>query len=139
MGYIVCSSRICHLEIHTLVYVVTDVNFGASLYFTCGKKSFVYLSVKADNKKDFTSAISLLMSYISCFQVLGLIAFTSVWGVYMAFLASSGNIVANCMCPAIDDNSTLSILAETAGDKDDGLCDEGCIVHKELIFSKHTK
>ena len=57
----------------------------------------------------------------------------------MAFLASSGEIVAQCMCPVMDANATLSTLAETVEINNDGLCDEGCIMHKELMYSMNTK
>lgn len=71
-------------------------------------------------------------------QVLGLVAFTVVWGVYMAFLASSGEIVAQCMCPVMDDNVTISTLVvETNATT--GLCADGCFMHKGLEFSKNTK
>mmetsp|Transcript_5602 Transcript_5602/g.10068 ORF Transcript_5602/g.10068 Transcript_5602/m.10068 type:complete len:648 (+) Transcript_5602:644-2587(+) len=69
-------------------------------------------------------------------QVLGLVAFTAVWGVFLAFLASSGEVVASCMCPAA--NATLSTLVETV-ESIDGVCDDGCLIHKNLIYSKNTK
>lgn len=72
-------------------------------------------------------------------QVLGLIAFTVVWGIYMAYLASSGEIVAQCMCPVMDANVTLSNLVETVETSDNDVCDEGCIMHKELMYSMNTK
>ncbi|KAL9190133.1 hypothetical protein ACHAXT_007344 [Thalassiosira profunda] len=71
-------------------------------------------------------------------QVLGLVAFTVVWGVFMAYLASSGEIVASCMCPAVDENATLSTLAETVA-SNDGVCEDGCLVHKELVYAQNTK
>ena len=46
-------------------------------------------------------------------QVLGLFVYTLVWGVFMSYLASSGEITAQCMCPIEDDNATLSTLVET--------------------------
>ncbi|KAL7548947.1 hypothetical protein ACHAWF_012218 [Thalassiosira exigua] len=61
-------------------------------------------------------------------QVLGLLAFTAVWGV-------QGNS-ASCYCPA--SNATFSTPVETL-ESENGLCDEGCIVHKELLYSRNTK
>ena len=72
-------------------------------------------------------------------QVVCLIAFTIIWGTYMAFLASSGEILAQCMCPTIDDNSTLSTLVETVETNDDGLCPSDCFMQKELLYSTNTK
>jgi hypothetical protein len=69
-------------------------------------------------------------------QVLGLVAFTVVWGIYMAFLASSGDIVVQCMCHGVDGVNTT--LAETV-QSNKGLCNEGCIAHKELMYSTNTK
>jgi choline transporter-like protein 2/4/5 len=70
-------------------------------------------------------------------QVLGLVAFTVVWGLYMAFLASSGDIVARCICHAEDGNTTL-FEVETVESKD-GLCNEGCLAHKEFKYPTNTK
>ena len=70
-------------------------------------------------------------------QVLGLVAFTVVWGLYMAFLASSGDIVVRCICHAVDGNTTL-FEVETVESKD-GLCNEGCLAHKEFKYTTNTK
>ena len=69
-------------------------------------------------------------------QTLGLFSFTIVWGIFMAFLSSSGDVVASCMCPST--NETLSTLIESFGSVD-GTCDDGCVVHKELMYNTNTK
>ena len=72
-------------------------------------------------------------------QVLGLFVYTIVWGVFMSYLASSGEITAQCMCPIEDDNATLSTLVETVETNEEGMCEEGCSIHKELIYNSNTK
>lgn len=71
-------------------------------------------------------------------QVLGLMAFSVVWGVYMAFLASSGEVVASCLCPVT--NETLSsTLVESVESNDDDSCDDDCLTHKDFVYSRNTK
>lgn len=64
-----------------------------------------------------------------------------MFSIDMAFLASSGDIVGKCFCPAtvdyeLDANATISSVVESV---DNLGCDEGCFMHKELIYSDDTK
>ncbi|KAL7467429.1 hypothetical protein ACHAXS_007672 [Conticribra weissflogii] len=72
-------------------------------------------------------------------QVVGLFAFSIVWGIYMAFLASSGDIVSKCFCPnSIENDFNLNITSTSVVDSDGSLCGEGCLIHKEMQYSNNT-
>ena len=75
-----------------------------------------------------------MLSLFPVFQVLGLLAFSIIWGVYMAYLGSSGDIVVECMCP-LSSNATLVETVKSI----DGICNDGCIKHTELKYTKNTK
>ena len=55
------------------------------------------------------------------------------------FLASSGEVVAKCLCPVASSTLANPIPPETFGTNDDNTCDDGCLMHKELIYSRNTK
>ena len=80
-----------------------------------------------------------LITVFPVFQVFGLVAFTIVWGVFSAYLASSSDIVASCMCPILDENATIPITFAESVQSDSGICDAGCLMHKELVYATNTK
>jgi choline transporter-like protein 2/4/5 len=85
------------------------------------------------------SALPLMTLFPVC-QVLCLFAFTVVWGVYMAYLASSGEITPSCVCPN-DFGSHQMVPEIDANSGLDGsmMCDEGCFMFKELTYASNTK
>jgi choline transporter-like protein 2/4/5 len=101
--------------------------------------------------KEASRAISAmpLMTVFPVIQVLSLSLFTIVWGVYMAYLASSGEIEASCICPIFDqgfpeffdDEVSPAPTPAMASNRFDGndSCGEGCFVYKELTYSITTK
>ena len=106
--------------------------------------------------KEGARAISAmpLMTLFPVLQVLCLVAFTIVWGVYMAYLASSGDIQASCMCPD-DYNYDVSFRSnsitpapspistneptQAVNNAEDNFCEAGCFMYKELSFANNTK
>ena len=105
--------------------------------------------------KEGARAISAmpLMTLFPVLQVICLVAFTIVWGVYMAYLASSGDIQASCMCPedynydvSFGSNditpapSPVSTIGPTLTvNNEDNFCETGCFMYKELSFANNTK
>eukprot|EP00804_Cyclotella_cryptica_P026716 CCRYP_007940-RE/>CCRYP_007940-RE protein AED:0.31 eAED:0.31 QI:1405/0.5/0.8/1/0.75/0.8/5/0/636 len=103
--------------------------------------------------KEASRAISAmpLMTVFPAAQVLSLFAFTVVWGIYMAYLASSGEIKASCMCPIFDQGfagvvdakvtpaPTPADTAMASNSLGSDSCGEGCFVYKELTYSTNTK
>ncbi|KAL7520434.1 hypothetical protein ACHAWX_005161 [Stephanocyclus meneghinianus] len=101
--------------------------------------------------KEASRALSAmpLMTVFPVIQVLSLSLFTVVWGVCMAYLASSGEIEAKCMCPIfdqgfprfVDDEVTPAPTLAMSSNRFDGnyTCGEGCYVYKELTYSTNTK
>lgn len=93
-----------------------------------------------------------LMTLFPVLQVLCLFAFTMIWGVYMVYLASSGEISASCLCPddyqslpgfTSDNEETMiaptpSPLENLESDRN-MMCDAGCYMYKELTYSTNTK
>mmetsp|Transcript_17234 Transcript_17234/g.36441 ORF Transcript_17234/g.36441 Transcript_17234/m.36441 type:complete len:724 (+) Transcript_17234:658-2829(+) len=91
--------------------------------------------------REASSAISSqpIITIFPIVQVVGLFAFSIVWGIYMAFLASSGDIVSKCFCPnSIGKDSHLNITSTSLVDSHDGFCGEGCLIHKEMQYSNNT-
>lgn len=101
--------------------------------------------------KESARAISAMpvMTLFPVAQVLGLVAFTVVWGVYMAFLASSGDVTGSCKCPSsklgefeYESNVTTSRSLQTTEASEsisDYGCEDGCFLYKELTYSTNTK
>jgi hypothetical protein len=104
--------------------------------------------------KEASRAISTMpiMTIFPVLQVLCLVAFTVVWGIFMAHLASSGEIGTSCMCPKLqgftsfNDNELSPTLSPTVTDMSPSslvngtaTCDDGCFLYKELTYSTNTK
>ncbi|KAL7539973.1 hypothetical protein ACHAXR_009764 [Thalassiosira sp. AJA248-18] len=111
---------------------------GIWLLVVLGLRKRIVLAISCVREAAKAIASMPVITVFPVFQVLGLFAFTIVWGVYMAFLASSGEVVANCMCPEMNENATLSTVVETV-ESNNGICDDGCLLHKELVYAKNTK
>ena len=102
--------------------------------------------------KEASRAISAMpiMTLCPVCQTLSLFAFTVVWGVYMAYLGSSGEITANCVCPDdyrrlpdfYSNTSRMTVIEDTLNNtslEDHSMCNEGCFMYKELTYSTNTK
>ena len=122
----------------TALFYAGYVLYGLAALFllvVLGLRKKIVLAIACVREAAKAIASMPVITLFPVIQVLGLVAFTSVWGIFMAFLGSSGEVVPSCFCPA---NVTVSTLVETAED-DAGVCGDGCVVHKDLVFSANTK
>jgi choline transporter-like protein 2/4/5 len=80
-------------------------------------------------------------------QVVGVLIFLVPWIVYMTYLASSGEVQVDCICPSLDSmaekaNQAYAMAAEYAGEEVEEVernCDEGCFMFKTFAYDGNTK
>lgn len=88
--------------------------------------------------KEASTAISRMpmIVFYPVLQVAGLLAFLIVWGIIIVYLAASGEVVPQCICPSTEGISNYL----DAEDDGNGLtCKDGCFLFKSFDYSTNTK
>lgn len=150
-------------EIKGLYYLSVAAHVAAGLWFfvvCCIRKRIVLAVACVREASRAVSAMPVITLY-PVIQVLGLFAFCIPWGVFMVYLASSGEVEAQCICAygdifrRLDEDSNMTMIDNVTfiddgnstnaagGDfeliEDDFECDDGCYVYKSFSYSTNTK
>ena len=88
-------------EIKGLLYlsVAAQVAAGVWSIVICSLRKRIVLAIACVREASRAISKMPVITLYPVVQVLGLFLFTLPWGVYMAYLASSGEIEAQCICP----------------------------------------
>lgn len=113
----------------------------------CALRKRIHLAIAI--VKEASSAISRMPIIIlyPVLPIVGFVLFLIPWVVFMLYLASSGEIVTQCICSSKDDyNTTTSteiedILrnSEQNGQTLQDACDDGCYVNRTFDYARNTQ
>mmetsp|Transcript_9926 Transcript_9926/g.14760 ORF Transcript_9926/g.14760 Transcript_9926/m.14760 type:complete len:681 (-) Transcript_9926:285-2327(-) len=88
--------------------------------------------------REASTAISRMpvIVFYPVIQVAGLLAFLIVWGIIIVYLAASGEVVPQCICPSTEG---ISNYLDADDDGDNLTCEDGCFLFKSFDYSTNTK
>ena len=125
------------------------------LFFCCCiLRSRIQLAIGCVKEAAKAMAAMPLMTIYPVFQVLGVLAYLAPWLVYMFYMASSGNAVADCICPGASAGAMTqaykAALAASEGEPEfdptsmggeapKDCSKTGCIIFKSFEYDMNTK
>uniref|UniRef100_A0A7S4TAG2 Choline transporter-like protein n=2 Tax=Ditylum brightwellii TaxID=49249 RepID=A0A7S4TAG2_9STRA len=137
------------------LFWLSRISYVASgLWFVtiCCLRKRIVLAIACVKEASRAMAAMPIITILPIIQAVGLFVFCIPWGIFMAYLASSGEITAECMC-SLDQNddtedslillNSTNISNSTNGTaiiSDDSTgCGEGCFLYKSFSYSQNTK
>lgn len=135
-------------EIKGLFILSILAHVGAGLWFltVCFMRKRISLAISC--VKEASNAMSAMPIIIISpfFQVVGMCAFLIPFGIYMAYLASSGEVKAECICllDANEKSQSASLSAsllynETLQTSGERSCGDHCYLYKTFAYDKKTR
>lgn len=115
--------------------IASYISSGIWLITVCAIRKRIILAMACvRGASSAISTIPLIILY-PMLQVVGFAAYFALWSFILVYLASSGNVVAKCLCPgyekedSIHFNNTDSLLN----------CSDGCYKYKAFEYTLETK
>lgn len=121
------------------LYWISIVSYccsGLWLMIICAIRKRIVLAIACVKEASFAISRMPLIVLYPCLQVLAFVAYLIPWGIFMVYLASSGEMRAQCMCLS-DTGTPLSDPTQNAANTLE--CEDGCFQYKVFEYSKETK
>ena len=133
-------------EIKGLYWLSIIAYVGAGLWFVtiCCIRKRIALAISC--VKEASNAMSAMPIIIisPVFQVIGICAFLIPFGIFMTYLASSGEVKAECICLLDSQNNetietSTPLLNETLPSSGELTCNDQCYLYKTFVYNRNTK
>mmetsp|Transcript_23063 Transcript_23063/g.47812 ORF Transcript_23063/g.47812 Transcript_23063/m.47812 type:complete len:770 (+) Transcript_23063:37-2346(+) len=119
---------------------------GIWFLFICCIRKRIMLAVGCVKEAAKSIQAMPIITMYPVIQVIGVLIFLVPWIVYMTFLASSGDVKVDCICPSLSSmqqkaNQAYAMAAEYAGEEVAEVeknCEEGCFMYKTFEYTDNT-
>jgi len=126
-------------------YVFTGIA-GIWFLFICCIRKRIMLAVGCVKEAAKSIQAMPIITMYPVIQVVGVLIFLVPWIVCMTYLASSGDVKVDCICPSASGmmdkaNQAYSMAAEYAGEEAEEAernCDDGCFMYKTFDYTDNT-